>query len=91
MTAEEIYNVSKHFILYYWYVTNVYSIIGSKNRAKLKKCPMSAIRQRFPNPMGTPYTEFQECSKNDPTVLPVLHLVVEVYYLIMTSFSWEVL
>jgi hypothetical protein len=60
MGVEEMENSHKRFILYYWYVTNVYSVTGSKNRAKLPKCLVSAIRQRFPNPIDTPYIEFQE-------------------------------
>jgi hypothetical protein len=60
MGVEEMENSHKRFILYYWYVTNVYSITGSKNRAKLPKCLVLAIRQRFPNPINTPYIEFQE-------------------------------
>jgi hypothetical protein len=64
-TAVEMDNSNQNFIPYYWSVTNGYSITGSKNRAKLPKCLVLAIRQQFPNPVDTLYTlytKFQEWS-----------------------------
>jgi hypothetical protein len=60
MEIEKMDNGNKRFILCCWCVTNVHSVTGSKNRAKLPSCLVSAIWLRFPTPIGTPYTEFQE-------------------------------
>ena len=59
MAIEEMGNSNKRFIPCCWRVTNVCSITGSKNRAKLPSCLVSAIRLCFPDPVGTPCTEFQ--------------------------------
>jgi hypothetical protein len=44
-TIVEMDNSNKRFILYYWYVTNVYSITGSKHRMKLPKYLVPVIGQ----------------------------------------------
>jgi hypothetical protein len=72
MTVEEMveWTITESGLFYYRYVTNIYSITGSKNRAKLPKCHWSAI-----------YTKFQEWSKSSTGTTSCQSLL----FLIMTS------
>lgn len=49
----------KRCLLYWWYATNVYQIVGKGNRVKLPDCLIHAIRSRFPSPDGK-YKGYEE-------------------------------
>lgn len=55
---DELQPGAKRFLLYYWYATNIYKIGGHHNRKELPKCLLLAIRKKYPNPLGQPYTDF---------------------------------
>lgn len=42
----------KRFLLYYWYATIVFHVIGPRNRVKLPDCILQAVRNRFPEADG---------------------------------------
>jgi hypothetical protein len=67
MTLEEMDNSNRRFLLCCWHVTNVCSVTGGKNRAKLPKCLTSATRRRFPT-HPTPSSKMQTMNNNSADV-----------------------
>ena len=48
-------NSHKRNMVYWWYATNVFSIVGKDNIGRLPVCLEYAIRSEYPNPDGLPY------------------------------------
>ena len=56
--TDEITNMEPRHIrnmVYWWYATNVYSIVGKHNIQQLPICLEYEIRKNWPNPDGVPY------------------------------------
>lgn len=47
------------FCLYYYYSVHVFGVRGAHNRRPLPACVVYAIRQKYPNALGTPYKGFR--------------------------------
>ena len=52
-------NKEKRNLLYWWYATNVYLILGKATRAELPPCLEHAVRVCYPNDKGDPYKGFK--------------------------------
>ena len=64
MEVNQMTNRKKRNLLYYWYATNVYNIVGKYNRERLPPCLESAVRSAYPEPNGH-YTGFREAPNQD--------------------------
>ena len=58
--VEKMDNSKRRNLLYYWFVTNIYFIRGSKNRKELPECLLCLIRMSYPNAKNVPYTGFKK-------------------------------
>ena len=58
LTTDElniIPNNHERNIVFWWYATNVYSIVGKGNTKRISICLEYAIREKYPNPDVVPY------------------------------------
>jgi hypothetical protein len=58
----EMPNNLKRNILYWWFATNFYQIVGLGERQQLPSCLVCAIRMAYPNEKGTPFVGFKSGS-----------------------------
>ena len=56
----------KRNMVYWWYATSVYSIVGKGNVGQLPQCLEYAIREKWPNENGEPYKGFKARKKAQP-------------------------
>jgi hypothetical protein len=56
--VDQMTNSQKRNLLYHWYATNIYTIVGKYKRKELPRCLVSKIREAYPSPDGI-YKEFE--------------------------------
>ena len=44
-------------VVYWWFATNVFGAVGLHKRIVLPTCLVAAIRNKYPNPAGLPYSD----------------------------------
>ncbi len=49
---ERMPNNHKRNMIFWWYATNIYSIVGKKNTTRMSLCLEYAIREKYTNPDG---------------------------------------
>ena len=47
----------KRNVVYWWFATNVFGAVGKHNRIVLPTCLVAAIRNKYPNKAGVPYSD----------------------------------
>jgi hypothetical protein len=57
---ESMPNNHKRNMIFWWYATNIYSVVGKNNTERMPLCLEYAIREKYTNPDGVPFKGYRK-------------------------------